>query len=123
MRNRILRFSGFFLLACAVSALTACGSAKTRIERVVKQEFQEKMQTAPFDTFDIVVQQVKLVKAGQRRYDGEVIIVVNGTLSSIDIDVRIEGKTVIWEEKNYMDYLPVFGSEIFNALMKLFNGL
>jgi hypothetical protein len=123
MRNHIFRVLGFLLLVCAANALTACISSKIKIERVVKQEFQKKMRISPFNTFDIVVQQVKLIKENRRHYDGEVIIVVNGTQYSVDIDVRTEGKTVIWKEKNYMDYLPVFGAEILNTLMWSFNGL
>jgi hypothetical protein len=123
MRNRILR-SGFILLAfAAATVLTACGSSKSRIERVVGREFQEKMLTVPFNSFDVSVQQVKLIKAGRRRYNGEVIIIVNDIQSSIDINVRMDGRTIVWKEKNYMDYLPIFGSEILNTLMRTFNSL
>jgi hypothetical protein len=122
MRNRILRVFGFLLLAfAAANALTACGSSKAQIERVVKREFQEKMQTFPFNKFNIAVQQVKLIKAGRRRYSGEVIVVGNGVHSSIGIDVQIGGRTILWKEKNYMDYLPIFGSEILNMLNGSFN--
>lgn len=121
MKNRVFRVFCFFLLAyAAVGALTACGSSKIKIERTIKREFQEKMKTFPFNIFTITVQEVKLIKTGRRHYTGEVIIVGNDIQARIRIDALIEGRTIVWKEKDYTDYLLFFGPEIFNMYIRPF---
>jgi outer membrane lipoprotein-sorting protein len=82
-------FLCFMCLVFVVLAITSCLS-KDSIERIVAQEFQEKMDTDSFfSKYDITVRRVVLLKKSTNHYEGKIRILVGGASHSILLACRL----------------------------------
>ncbi|MDR2597059.1 MAG: hypothetical protein LBC76_07050 [Treponema sp.] len=86
-------FIGIFLLL-------SCGKSKSEMERGIKENFQEKMDTdSTYKKYQIKVQKVTLIKSGSHTYDGLVNVLLDDKAHDVSISVTTDGSSYIWETK------------------------
>ena len=100
-----------FMLALG-TALGGCGFSKQQIQRELKIQFQEKMDSDPiYQNFNITVMRVILFKRSPGTYDGKIQIRSGGSRYNIGVEVETDGREILWQE-NILDFLPLLGAEL-----------
>lgn len=80
----------------------SCGMSKDKIERYIKQSFQEKMDTdSNYKKYQMKVQQVSLIKSGSNSFDGFVTVLLDDKTYDVSISVKTDGSSYIWETKPF----------------------
>jgi hypothetical protein len=76
----------------------SCGLSKNEIQRQIKISFQEKLD-AEYSKYDMIVNNVILVKTGPNKYDGMVNLSLGEKKHDVSITVTADNDSFMWEVK------------------------